>query len=185
MLLPVIFFVIFFSVLLFFQHVRSKEAFDRIRRDLKHRNLQLIDIDQHTFGPFESKRGYFYDVEYMNSNYEVYRARCQFGTNWQIYWTEPTYRNRLSPGQAERLLSGKSGIEISLDVDPKPEKERLIDGLKSNFKYERIWTANEIKELESVDEQVMFILQELSVSDPDPEVREAAQGTIQKLDIIS
>jgi len=104
----------------------------------------------------------------------VYKARCQFGANWELYWTEPRFLYQLSQEQAVRMIVRRSGQEPIPLIELKSEKEKLIDSLRSGYKYERMWATKEVGSQKDVDDQVIHILKEMSVDDPEPEVREAA-----------
>jgi len=60
------------------------------------------------------------------------------------------------------------------------QKEKLLDGLNSSYRYERIQTVKDIEALETVAEVVLQRLADLAATDPEPEVRQAAQNALLK-----
>ena len=151
---------------------------NRIRAYLRKRNYELVDISWKAH--LMSRHGWFI-VTYLTPQNELWKANCSIGGNSHFFWTEPELLKEVTPAQRERLIRRKQNSDEPVFHEEKLEKEKLIDGLTSGYKYERIWTAKHIREHEDVDEQVLQILKGLSVDDPEPEVRQAALETVRYL----
>ena len=74
-------------------------------------------------------------------------------------------------------------IPNEMPFEAKSDKETIVDGLSSNFKYERIWAVNELLQIENVDEQMLQLLKTLALHDEEIEVCEAAKKIMNKLQI--
>ena len=61
------------------------------------------------------------------------------------------------------------------------DKEKVADGLTSSFTQERLWYVRQIQELGKIEEELIPLLEEMSASDPDANVREAATTTLLEL----
>ena len=134
----------------------------------------------HILPPYRS--GNEYEVTYSTAEDEIYKARCIFGVNSQLFWSEPEFVGRISHGPPERLGQGQHDPAEVTAESTIPNKEQLINGLTSGQVYERIQTALQIGEMEEVDELVLYILMDLSFDDPEPEVREAARESLERLE---
>ncbi len=64
------------------------------------------------------------------------------------------------------------------DSGQRSQKEILLDKLTSTFKHERRAAVAQIAEMSQVDELIIHRLQEMAVSEPDPQVRDAANRTL-------
>jgi len=86
--------------------------------------------------------------------------------------------------QLEQLKQSGQPIPDQMPFEAKSDRETIIDGLTSSFKFERIWAVKELLEIEIVDWQMHQLLNELATGDEEPEVREAATKIMKKLEII-
>lgn len=171
-------------VILVFMPVRfvlTKRDHKHIRAYLKQRNNQLFDIVWKPGNPLVAHDG-SYEVTYLTPGFELFIARCRVGRSSELFWTDPEYLCGVSPKQWELMLRQKNNPDSLWPSELPPEKEKLMDGLTSAYKHERMWTAKRIQELDSVDEQILFILKDMSTKDPDPEIREVAEKTVVTLE---
>lgn len=146
----------------------------RIHHYLKQRNCEALDISWHPNKPLLSRSGGgSYDVLYVTANNELYRTRCYVENFATLFWTEPTFLYVASPERIERLRR-MGGFAEDEPYAAKSEKEKVMDGLTSVFKYERLWAIKSVHTLNEVDEQVLQLVKTIASNDEEPEVREAA-----------
>ncbi|KAA3660962.1 MAG: hypothetical protein DWQ04_17930 [Chloroflexi bacterium] len=67
----------------------------------------------------------------------------------------------------------KSAKELP-SIEEKSNKEKIIDGLTSLYRYERAWTIKQLWAFDVIDEIILHLLKDISTTDPEPRVREAA-----------
>ena len=175
-----------FSILLLpFRFYLLDRDYRRIRAYLSKRGCETLDIVWQPNNLFASRsRGGSYEVVYVNAKNELYRARCFADHYSELFWTEATFLYMATPERLERL---RSLSQTRTDEEPftaKSEKEKVIDGLASVYKYERLWAVNTLSQMTSVDEQMLRLLETLAQLDEEPEVRAAAADTMNKLRIL-
>jgi len=147
------------------------------------RNCEALDISWHPNNPLTSRsRGGSYDVLYVNAQNELYQTRCFIENYATLFWTESTFLYAASPERIERLRRfGRKVVDEPYSA--KSEKEKVIDGLTSTFKFERIWAVKALTHLQQVDEQMQQLLKTIAMYDEELEVREAAVETMNQLAI--
>lgn len=152
-----IFLVVIFSLLLLpFYYLDAAWKKSLIRKHIQGKGYKILDLSWD--GPF-SFNAHPFRVTYLTPLNDLYLIQCAVHRWFRIY--------TLPPELVEQNYHGA-----------KTEKERIADGLGSSFKHERIFTARKIAKLETVDEQILGLLKELSLDDPEPEVREAAREAL-------
>jgi hypothetical protein len=122
---------------------------------------------------------YTFKVYFEDDKGSRYWTTCKINRG-EIYWSH-------SP---QALLSGVERTDEyrliqrpesqTFTRDTRSQKEKLLDGLNSFYKYERIQTAKDIEALEMVADVVLQRLADLAATDPEPEVRQAAQNALLK-----
>ncbi|MCB8981340.1 MAG: hypothetical protein H6657_28375 [Ardenticatenaceae bacterium] len=153
----------------------------RIHQYLKQRNCEAIDISWHPNKPLLSRsRGGSYDVLYVNAKNELYRTRCYVEDLVTLFWTESTFLYVASPERIERLRR-MGGFTEDEPYTAKSAKEKVIDGLTSVFKYERLWAVKSVLTMNEVDDQVRQIVKNIASNDEEPEVREVATKIMNQL----
>ena len=175
--------LVLFSILLL--PVRSylmDRDYRRIRLYLKERNLEALDIIWRPNNPFTSRsRGGSYVVKYVNAKNELFQARCYVENHAMLYWTEPTFLYAATPERVDRLRRLGKRVPDEEFYEAKTEKEKVIDGITSVFKYERIWAVRELLQMEHIDEQMVQLLETIALRDEEQEVREAATEVLNQL----
>lgn len=155
----------------------------RIRKHLQERGCEALDISWHPNNPLVSRsRGGSYDVLFVNAKNELYQTRCFVENYATLFWTESTFLYAASPERIDRLRR-LGQREVDEPYNAKSEKERIIDGLTSTFKFERIWAVEALTHLQQIDEQMQQLLKTIAVYDQESEVREAAIETMNQLSI--
>ncbi len=71
----------------------------------------------------------------------------------------------------------KSAKELPF-IAEKSDKEKIIDGLTSTYRHERAWTIKQLWAFDVIDETILHLLKDMSTTDPEPRVREAAKELI-------
>jgi hypothetical protein len=123
--------------------------------------------------PFRQYRFVLLDVR----GNDEYRNLIRF-QRYRYDILENQKQKSMPPSQWDSKSFQKNSSE-SLQLPKKElDKEKIINGLSSAYKHERVWTIMQIWELDDINEQIMHTLKEMSATDPDPEVREAAKELI-------
>ena len=178
-----LFLVLFSIAMLPLRYFLIARDHQRIRAYLKEREYEALDIAWRSNPPIIS-RGGAYEVVYVNAKNELYRARCYAENLSTLFWTEPVFLYSVTARQLDRLKQLGRRIPSTMPFEAKSEKEKVVDGLTSVFKYERIWAVKELLQIENVDGQMLQLLKTVASHDEENEVREAAIDTINKLQII-
>jgi hypothetical protein len=153
----------------------------RIQNYLKQRNCEALDISWLPSNPLRSRsNGGSYDVLYVNAKNELYRTRCYIESYSTLFWTESTFLYVVSPERIERLRR-RGGYVTDEPYVAKSEKEKVIDGLTSHFKYERIWAVKSVPQMNEIDDQVLQMVKTIASNDEELEVREAAKEIMNQL----
>jgi hypothetical protein len=175
-------FLLLLPVFLLIQYVVNKRDHNRIHDDLKRRNFQLLDIRWQA--PPLLSRGGHYEVTYSTPELELYIVQCKAPGFSKLYWSEPEFLFKVSPNQWKRMLHQKqltNNFQISR-LKNMTDKGKVVDGLTSSFTQERLWSIRQIQELGEIEEQLIPIIEEMSTTDPDENVREAATVFLLELD---
>lgn len=157
---------------------------NRIRTYLMEHNCELLKIVwlSRTFKTPWYSGGY--EVTFVNKQNELFRANCYSVHPNHLSWMEPVFMYSVNSWQLEQLKQSGQPIPDQMPFEAKSDRETIIDGLTSSFKFERIWAVKELLEIEIVDWQMHQLLNELATGDEEPEVREAATKIMKKLEII-
>jgi hypothetical protein len=176
-------FALFPIAILPFRYLIMVNDHRRIQKYMMGRNCEALDISWHPNNPLTSRsRGGSYDVLYVNAQNELYQTRCFIENYATLFWTESTFLYAASPERIERLRRfGRKVVDEPYSA--KSEKEKVIDGLTSTFKFERIWAVKALTHLQQVDEQMQQLLKTIAMYDEELDVREAAVETMNQLAI--
>lgn len=178
-----LFILVLFSILLLpVRFYLLNRDYRRIRLYLKERSCEALDIAWQPNNPLTSRsRGGSYVVKYVNGKNELFQARCYVENYATLFWTEPTFLYVATPERLNRLRRLGQQVSNEEAYEAKAEKEKVIDGLTSVFKYERIWAVKELLQLDCIDEQMYQRLEMVALSDEEQEVREAATEILNQI----
>ncbi|GAB4271409.1 MAG: hypothetical protein Kow0080_16810 [Candidatus Promineifilaceae bacterium] len=140
------------------------------------KNIKIIHI------MFSGDRDtYTFKVYFEDDKSRRYWTTCKINQD-EIYWSHSPQALLAGIENSDTYTytpTSKSKSQIPTH-NTYSQKENLLDGLNSFYKYERIQTAKNIEALETAAEVVLQQLADLATTDPEPEVRQAAQNALQK-----
>ncbi|MFZ0545512.1 MAG: hypothetical protein WAM60_08740 [Candidatus Promineifilaceae bacterium] len=158
----------------------EKKAKALIQSDLKRRNRKPVEITKCS-NYSKQTRPAKYKVSYVTAGNDMYKAYCVLWASGELYWSDPIFTRKVSSVETYNLIRWNDGSEnVPVKLIPS-DKEEIIDGLTSNYRYERLQMAQQVGNLDTVDELVVYILQDMANDDPDLAVRQAAQEAAQNL----
>jgi hypothetical protein len=179
-----IIFIFYFSIILFiivYYSNRHQEAQREIRAYMESQGREVLTIILRRSHNFSHQPNY-YEIIYRTPENESYRVQCIYRVRGELFWGETTHvpPNSYAAVEPQRVRWNEP-VAISADSFL-PAKETLINGLTSGRLEERIETIQTTRNLEQVDELVLYIIMDMANDDPEHEVREAAKDALAYLE---
>ncbi|WP_420630759.1 hypothetical protein [Candidatus Leptofilum sp.] len=167
-----------FLPLLLFHYFLMADHHRRIKNFLRKHSYEALEISRQA----QHSNDVSYKVLYVSNKNELFRARCSVGFYRRLYWSESTFLYVASPERIEQLRR-MDWQSDDIPFKAKSEKEKVMDGLSSVFKHERIWAVKAVPQMNQVDDQVLQLVKTIASNDEDLEVREVATVIMNKLQI--
>ena len=120
--------------------------------------------------PFRQYRFVLQDVRGNNT----YRSLLRF-QRYRYDMLQNQERNYAFPTAQNGNHWREKSATALLPTLEKSNKEKIIDGLTSSFRHERAWTIKQLRAFDAINDTILQILKEMSVTDPEPRVKEAAR----------
>ena len=123
--------------------------------------------------PFRQYRFVLQDVRGNNTYRNVIRFQ-----RYRYDILQSQQRNVALPATQHHKHQQEKPARELLFTEGISDKEKIIDGLTSTYRHERTWTIKQLRELDDIDGQILYLLKDIAAADPDPQVREAARELI-------
>lgn len=157
--------------------IKAAEYQQTLYRLVQNTGGKNIEITHIMFGG--DRDTYTFKVYFEDDKGKRYRTTCKINRG-EIYWSHSPRALLSGVERTDEYRPVQRPESQTFTRDTRSQKEKLLDGLNSFYKYERIQTAKDIEALETAAEVVLQRLADLAAADPEPEVRQAAQTALQK-----